>query len=49
MIKILDGKLKNFDVTLDRLLSKRRSKIQFSSNSVKGIIDDVKKMVIEQY
>ena len=43
MIKILDGKLKNFDVTLDRLLSKRRSKIQFSSNSVKGIIDDVKK------
>ncbi len=43
MIKILDSKKKNFDVTLDRLLSQRRSKIQLKSNSVTKIIKDVKK------
>jgi histidinol dehydrogenase len=43
MIKILDSKLKNFDSVLDKLLSKRRSKIQLNTNFVKEIIDDVKK------
>ena len=43
MIKILDSKLKNFDVILDRLLSQRRNKIQLKSNLVTKIINDVKK------
>jgi len=43
MIKILDSKIKNFDTALDKLLSKRKSKIQLSSVSVTKIIKDVKK------
>ncbi len=43
MIKILDSKIKNFDTNLDKLLSKRRAKIQLSSVSVTKIIKDVKK------
>ena len=43
MIKILDSKIKNFDVALDKLLSKRKSKVQVSSVSVTNIIKDVKK------
>ncbi len=43
MIKILDSKIKNFDVTLDKLLSKRKNKIQLNSVSVTKIIKDVKK------
>ena len=43
MIKILDSKIKNFDTTLDKLLSKRKSKIQLNSVSVTKIIKDVKK------
>ena len=43
MIKILDSKTKNFDATLDKLLSKRKSKIQLSSVSVSRIIKEVKK------
>ena len=42
MIKILDSKIKNFDKTLDRLLSKRKAKIQSSFISVTKIIKDVK-------
>ena len=43
MIKVLDSKLKNFDATLDKLLSKRKNKIKFNSASVVKIIKDVKK------
>ena len=43
MIKILDSKIKNFDATLDKLLSKRKSKLQLNSVSVTKIIKDVKK------
>jgi histidinol dehydrogenase len=43
MIKILDSKLKNFDLTLIKLLSKRKNKVQLSSVSVTNIIKDVKK------
>ena len=43
MIKILDSKIKKFDKTLDKLLSKRKSKIQLNSFSASKIIKDVKK------
>ena len=43
MIKILDSKNKNFDKTLDILLSKRINKVQLNSVSVIKIIKDVKK------
>ena len=43
MIKILDGKLKNFDIILNKLLSERKNKILNSSVSVTKIIKDVKK------
>ena len=43
MIKILDSKNKNFDKTLDALLSKRKNKVQLNSVSVIKIIKDVKK------
>ena len=43
MIKILDSKLKNIDKILDRLLFKRKNKIQLDSVSVTKIIKDVKK------
>ena len=43
MIKILNSKIKSFDTTLDKLLSKRKNKIQLNSVSVTKIIKDVKK------
>ena len=43
MIKILDSKIENFDVVLDKLLSKRKKKVQLNSVSVNKIIKDVKK------
>ena len=43
MIKILDSKIKNFDVALDKLLFKRKNKVQLNSASVTKIIKDVKK------
>ena len=43
MIKVLDSKTKNFDETLNRLLSQRKKKIYLSSVSVTKIIKDVKK------
>jgi len=43
MINILDSKIKNFDAILDKLLSKRKSKVQLNSVSVTKIIKDVKK------
>ena len=43
MIKILDFTAKNFDASLDKLLSKRKNKIQLNSVSVTKIIKDVKK------
>ena len=43
MIKILDSKTKNFDSILDKLLSKRKNKVQLNSTSVTTIIKDVKK------
>ena len=43
MIKILDNTVKNFDVTLDKLLSNRKNKVQLNSVSVTKIIKEVKK------
>ena len=43
MINILDSKIKSFDTSLDKLLSKRKSKVQLNSVSVTKIIKDVKK------
>jgi len=43
MIKIIESKIKNFDTALDRLLSKRKNKVQFHSVLVTKIIKDVKK------
>ena len=43
MIKILDNKTKNFNTALDKLLSKRKNKVQLNSVSVTKIIQDVKK------
>jgi len=43
MIKLLNSKIKNFDEALDKLLSKRKTKIQLSSVLVTKIIRDVKK------
>ncbi len=43
MIRILDSKIKNFNTILDKLLSKRKNKIQLNSASVTKIIKDVKK------
>jgi histidinol dehydrogenase len=43
MIKILNSKTKNFYVTLDKLLSKRKSEVQFNAVTVSKIIKDVKK------
>ena len=43
MIKILNSKVKKFDIILDNLLSKRKSKIRLNSTSVIKILNDVKK------
>ena len=43
MIKILDSKIKNFDVVLNALLFKRKKKVQLSLVSVTKIIKDVKR------
>jgi len=43
MIKILDSKIKNFNIILKKLLIKRKVKVQLSSVSVIQIIKDVKK------
>ena len=43
MIKILDSKIKNFDTAFDKLLSKRKNKVQLNSVFVTKIIKDVKK------
>ena len=42
-MKILDSKIKNFDTVLEKLLIKRKAKVQLSSVSVIKIIKDVKK------
>ena len=43
MIKILDSKKNNFNLSLDNLLLKRKNKIKFNSNIVINIIKDIKK------
>ncbi len=43
MIKILDSKIKNFDMILDNKLSKRKNEVKLKSVSVIKIIKDVKK------
>ena len=43
MIKIINGKNKNFDLTLAKLLSRRKNKVQLNLVSVTKIINDVKK------
>ena len=43
MMKILNSKLRNFNKELDRLLLKRKTKVQMNSASVTKIIDEVKK------
>ena len=45
MIKILNSKIKNFDIALDKLLSKRKSKVQLDSVSITKIIKEVKKAI----
>ena len=42
MIRILNSKTKNFDVNLDKLLSKRKKKVQLDSVLVTRIIKDIK-------
>jgi histidinol dehydrogenase len=42
-MRILNSNIKNFDIILDKLLLQRRNKIQSKSNSIKSIIEDVKK------
>ena len=42
-MKILNSKNKNFDKNLDKLLLRRQKKINSSSASVMGIINDVRK------
>ena len=49
MIKILDSKIKNFDTVFDKLLSKRKKKVQLNSVFVTKIIKDVKKTVIKLF
>ena len=49
MIKILNSRSKNFEKELDKLLSKRKNKIQLNSVLVTKIIKDVKKMVIKLF
>ena len=43
MIKILNSKNKDFDKILDKILFKRRTKINLNSAPVNQIIQDVKK------
>jgi histidinol dehydrogenase len=43
MIKILDSRIKNFDISLDKILSKRKAKVQLNTVSVSKIIKDVKR------
>ena len=43
MIKILNSKNKRFDFILDKLLSKRKNKVQIGSVPVLKILKDVKK------
>jgi histidinol dehydrogenase len=43
MIKVLNGKIKNFESALGNLLSKRKNKVQLKIVSVTKIIKDVKK------
>ena len=43
MIKVLNGKIKNFESALGNLLSKRKNKVQLKLVSVTKIIKDVKK------
>ena len=43
MIKILNSKNKRFDFILDKLLSKRKNKVQIETVSVVKILKDVKK------
>ena len=42
---ILESNSKNFDINLEKLLSKRKAKIRLSSASVSKIVSEVKKMV----
>ena len=49
MVKILSSNNKNFVRELDKLLSRRKKKVQSSSVSVTNIINDVKKMEIKLY
>jgi histidinol dehydrogenase len=48
MIKILNSKNKRFDFILDKLLGKRKNKVQIETVSVVRILKDVKKMEIKQ-
>jgi len=43
MITVLDSKIKNFEKNLNKLLSKRKDKVQLNPISVSKIIKDVKK------
>ena len=43
MINILNSKNKRFNLILDKLLSKRKNKVQIGSVSVLKILKDIKK------
>ena len=47
MIKILDSKNKNFDKTLDALLSKRKNKVQLIQFQLSKLLKMLRKMVIK--
>ena len=49
MIKILNTKVKKFDIILDNLLSKRKNKTKLNSKLVIQILNDVKKTVIKLF
>ena len=49
MIKIINGKNKNFDLTLAKLLSRRKNKVQLNSVSVTKSLMMLKKMATRQF
>jgi len=49
MIKILDSKIKNFDATLDKLLSKRKIKFNLTQFQLLKLSKILRKMVIKLF
>ena len=49
MIKVLDGKIKNFKSALDNLLSKRKNKLNLTQPQLLKLLKMLKKMVIKPF